>query len=127
MGLNPQFTLHVQAEGGALPADMSLLVMWSAGDEPLFRLNDPATWGNAMQGSNVLCEVQESDASPIENAKELVCTLWTSGPTKIRVEAAGFEMLEETLVPMQSEDCETPLPTDVRVTLMHETDAGPPP
>lgn len=129
VGLSPQFTLHLQAEGGELPGDMSLFVTWSAGDEPLFRLNDPATWGNAMQGSNVLCEVQtvDMDASPPPvSAKELVCALWTAGPTKIQVEAAGFETLEETLVPMQSEDCDMPLPTHAHLTIRLEKDGGTP-
>lgn len=125
MGLHPQFTLHIQAEGGNLPPDLSLLVIWSAAEEPVFRLNEPMTWGNAAMGSNVLCDVEAPDGQPPENLTEISCTLWTVGPTKIHIEAAGYEPLEQTLVPMQSEDCEMPLPMDIPIVLTRDTDAGP--
>jgi hypothetical protein len=123
VGPQPSFTLAISAQDGVLPNDTSLEVMWSAGSEPIFKLNEPTTWGTPEQGANVVCDVDPASGPP-DDLTELRCHLWTSGPTAIEVKAKGYDTHEETLVPMQSEQCEGPVPTEAAIKLLREVDAG---
>lgn len=122
----PMFTVTIAAEEGTVPPDTSLTVTWSEGQEPIFRLNDPTTWSSADGEANVVCEVDPSLPPPTDLAV-LVCRLWTSGATEIEIKAEGYSRYIETLVPMQSEECEGPVPKEVEVTLTLDMDSGPPP
>jgi len=122
----PMFTVTISTEQGIVPPDTSLTVTWSEGQEPVFRLNDPTTWSSADDEANVVCEVDPALPPPTDLAA-LVCRLWTSGATEIEVKADGYSRHIETLVPMQSEACEGPVPKEVLVTLAIDTDSGPPP
>jgi hypothetical protein len=117
------FTLHVTAANGNVPPDTTLRVRWSAGEEPLFVLSDPSTWGSVHEGANVECVV-DRDASVPADLEELVCDLWTVGATDIEVSAAGYITAEETLTPAQREECDGPVPSDVDIKLEPDQDAG---
>jgi hypothetical protein len=123
VGPQPMFTIAIAAQDGYLPNDTSLLVTWSAGSEPLFELDNPATWGTPEQGGNVVCDL-DAAADPPDDLAELRCHLWTSGPTEIEIRAVGYDTHKETLVPMQSEQCEGPVPTEAEIKLVREMDAG---
>jgi len=113
----------IQAASGPVPADTTLSVSWSAGEEPPFSLDDPATWTTLADG-NVVCDVDASEPPPTDLAA-LVCHLWTSGPTKVAVAAAGYTPWSGTFTPEYSAACKGPVPTAVRVTLTPLSDAGP--
>lgn len=120
----PMFTVTITApEEGRVPPDTSIEVSWSAGVEPAFALDDPATWGTLDGGANVVCDVDRAKPPPAD-LPELVCRLWTSGATEIKVSAGGFDKHVETLVPMQSEECGGAVPKDVVVELLHKPDGG---
>lgn len=59
----------------------------------------------------------EGGAAPSD---ELVCELWTSGPTRVRLDATGFVPFDETLPPATSDSCERPVPSEVDVELVVE-------
>jgi hypothetical protein len=118
----PMLTLSLSASDGELPADTSIQVKWSAGTEPLLRLDDPSTWKSLEDGSNVICDLGD-EPSKIPIAK-LTCQLWTSGATQITVEAAGYVRATETFSPEQSERCHGPVPTAVAMELQPDLDAG---
>lgn len=122
----PVFTVTIStAEGAALPSDTSLMVTWSEGEEPVFQLNDQSTWSTSDE-ANVVCLVDPEEPPPTD-LTALVCHLWTSGATEIEIKAEGYSRHNETLVPMLSEKCDAPIPTEVSVTLAVEMDGGPPP
>jgi hypothetical protein len=124
---HPMFTVTITASDGAVPPDTSLAVKWSAGEEPLFSLNDPTTWKTLEEGANVVCDVSHN-APPPTDLSELVCRLWTNGATKVVVSAAHYQNHTETLVALQSDPpCEGPIPQTVEIQLLPETDAGVPP
>lgn len=114
-------TLTITAASGPVPADLTLDVLWSAGDEPRFALADATTWGTSADGANVICDV--SAPVPADLAS-LVCHLWTSGPTNVEIRATGFEPYSSTLTPHHSAACKGPVPTAVAVTLASVPDAG---
>jgi len=118
----PMFTVTISTEEGTVPPDTSLTVTWSEGQEPIFQLNQPSTW-SISEEANVVCDVDPSQPPPTD-LTALVCRLWTSGATEIEVKAEGYSRHTETLVPMQSEECEGPIPKEVEVTLTLEMDAG---
>lgn len=120
----PMFTVTISTEAGTVPPDTSLTVTWSEGQEPTFKLNDPTTWSSTDE-ANVVCEVDPSLPPPTDLAA-LVCRLWTSGATEIEIKADGYSRHTETLVPMQSEECEGPVPKEIFVTLTIELDSGSP-
>lgn len=127
-GAAPLFTLRVHGPGGDLPADLELLVSWSAGDEPAVLVDRPATHGTSA--SNVICALVPLAATgggdggaaadaPLEDV-ELVCELWTSGPTRVRLAADGYVAIDETLVPATTEGCDRPVPSEVTIELVVE-------
>jgi hypothetical protein len=121
----PLFTVTITAEDGALPPDTTVAVDWSAGAEPPFVLSDPATWRTLDDGANVVCDVDRSQPPPT-NLDTLVCELWTSGATDVRVEAMGYAPQIETLTPDVSEKCGGPMPKQVAIQLKREMpEAGP--
>ena len=123
MGSKPQFTLHVRAKDGPVPPDTTVVVRWSAAEEAPFVLNDPSTWKSADEGANVDCAV-DHDAGPPTDLAELVCELWTSGPTEVKVSATGYLPLDKTYTPEQIDQCEDPIPSDVQAELVRDTDSG---
>jgi hypothetical protein len=120
------FSLTIAAEDGPLPPDTSLEVTWSAGPEPVFSLDDPSTWGTPEQGANVVCDIGPTGGPP-PTLEQLKCDLWTSGPTEIVVKGDDYAAYKDTLVPMQSEICEGPIPTEIEIKLTREVDGGGPP
>lgn len=118
--------LHITADDGPVPPDTALAVTWSAGAEPAFELDQPSTWGTPADGSNVICDVDPTQPPP-KNLAELVCHLWTSGATHVRVSAAAHTPYEATLKPKTSAACGGPVPTRVAVHLapLSPPDAGP--
>jgi len=122
----PMFTITITAADGPVPPDTSLAVKWSAGPEPVFSLSDPTTWRTLEDGANVVCDVNPKNPPPTD-LSELVCRLWTSGATEVIVSAEHYQGHTETLIPLQSEQCEGPIPRSVAVQLFPETDAGAPP
>jgi hypothetical protein len=119
----PLFTIHIVAAAGSLPNDMTLQVTWSAGQEPLFALQDPESWKTLEDGSNVACDIDRDAGSP-GDLEQLSCELWTSGATLVEVSGTGFVPFEETLTPEKLDDCEAPVPSDVDVELVVDHDAG---
>jgi hypothetical protein len=117
------FTLTVTATDGPVPPDTSITVSWSAGQEPMFVLSDPTTWKTLDDGTNVVCHVDRMQPPPSDLAM-LVCDLWTSGPTLVKLDAQGYETHEETFSPEMSEPCGGPVPTEIALELMRPTDAG---
>ncbi len=120
----PLFTVRIVAADGPLPADMTLDVRWSAGDEPPFALNDPTTWKTLEDGSNVQCHIDRDGGAPT-NLEELSCELWTSGATLVEVAGSGYVAYEETLTPEVLDDCGVPVPSEIEVQLQVDHDAGP--
>jgi hypothetical protein len=114
--------LTIAAPPGPVPVDTSVAVTWSAGEEPVFVLDDPTTWHTLADG-NILCEVDPKQPPPTALAS-LVCHLWTSGATHVRVAAKGYVAYDATLKPKYSTECKGPVPTNVAVNLSPEPDAG---
>jgi hypothetical protein len=105
-----------------------VLVTWSFGEEPEFKLDDPATWRTLEQNSNVVCHV-DRDAAPPTDLDELVCELWTSGATNVKVGATGYlkngeDGQGDTFQPAEREGCDGPVHSDVKVELLRDPDAG---
>ena len=119
----PLYTLHLTAADGQVPPDLTLSVDWSAGNEPTFDLADPSTWKSVDDGSNVDCNVP-AEATPPVSLDELRCELWTSGPTDVAVEAAGYLTVEKTLTPPEVDECDVPVPSVTEVELVRDPDAG---
>lgn len=118
----PMLTLSLRASDGDLPADTSIQVKWSAGTEPLFKLDDASTWQSLDDGGNVICDAATSQ--PSAPKKALTCELWTSGATEITASATGYVRATETFSPEQSERCNGPIPTAVSIELQPDLDAG---
>jgi hypothetical protein len=134
----PLFTLRVGGPGGALPDDLVLSVSWSAGDEPPVILADASTFGSSA--SNVICARVPAalegegggDPSGPSGAggqgggssagEDLLCELWTSGPTRVVLEASGFLTVDQTLPPATLEDCDRPVPSTVEIVIEVEED-----
>jgi hypothetical protein len=115
-------TLSLSATDGDLPPDTSIQVKWSAGTEPLFKLDDASTWQSLDDGGNVICDVAQGQ--PTAPRKRLTCQLWTSGATEITASAIGYVRASETFSPDQSERCDGPIPTAVSIELRPDLDAG---
>ena len=126
-GYNPPealFTLVVQApEAEVLPQDLTIVVRWSAGEEPTFVLGDKTSWKTLDEGSNIACVLDHAAPVPTD-LTELRCELWTSGTTEVEVQAAGYVPIDETLVPKLTSGCDVPVPSEVIVTLAVDLDAG---
>ncbi len=118
----PLFTLHIAAADGPLPTDMSLSVQWSAGEEPVFALDDPESW-KTLEDGHVVCDIDRDAAAP-SDLEQLSCELWTSGATLVEISAAGYLPYEETLTPQKLDGCEDPVPSEVDVELKVDHDAG---
>lgn len=119
------FTVTLTAAEGPVPPDTQVLVTWSAGEEPLFDLDDPTTHKTLEDGSNLVCDVDASGAPPTD-LEALECHLWTSGATRVEVTAMGYLPIDQTLVPEFIDGCDVPIPTEVELTLEVDLDAGPP-
>jgi hypothetical protein len=119
----PLFTLHVRAHQGNVPPDTVLRVTWSAQTEAPFELDDPATWPSVDDGANFECAV-ERDASLPAELEELVCDLWTAGPTQVEASAAGYLTVEQTFTPAERTGCDEPVHSDVELELVRDPDAG---
>jgi len=119
----PLLTITVRAQDGPLPPDLTLLVTWSAGQEPTFRLADPSTW-KTLDEANLVCDVDRAAPPPTDLAA-LSCQLWTHGPAAVEVKAEGYSRYEETLTPATSEACEGPVPKHVDIELSREMEGGP--
>jgi hypothetical protein len=116
------FTLHVTSAAGALPADTTVEVMWSAGTEPTFHLDDKSTW-KTLSNANLVCDVDPEKPAPTD-LQELVCHLWTSGATEVQVYAKGYTPYDKTSSPKLSEKCQAPIPSDILVELAPAADGG---
>jgi hypothetical protein len=123
MAPEPMLTITVRAQDGPVPPDTSLRVTWSVGEEPIFRLDDPSTW-KTLEDANVVCDVDRTQPPP-EDLPALSCQLWTNGPTRVEVQATGYQAYDETLTPGSSELCEGPVPKHVDIEIVREQDAGP--
>lgn len=110
----PTFALSVLAEaGGPLPPDTTVQVRWSAGDEPPFHLDDPASWPT-LDSSSVQCDV-DPDAPPT-GLEKLTCALWTASPTEVSVSAQGYVTEEHTYTAEPMTGC-NPEPTPIEIEL----------
>lgn len=119
----PLFTITVRTEDGApLPPDTALRVRWSAGEEPVFALDDASTWLTLEDNVNVECDV-DRDQPPPTDLHELACELWTAGATEVEVSATGYVPRTQTLAPRQVDGCEEPVPSDVELILEPDPDA----
>ena len=119
----PLFNVTIVADSGPVPSDTRVEVDWSAGDEDAFVLSEKGTWKTVAEG-NVVCDV-DRDAGPPADLESLVCHLWTSGATDVTVIARGFIGGEKrTLQPKEVDGCDKPVPSDVKVVLTREVDAG---
>lgn len=128
------FTLRVATvDGTALPGDTTVAVRWSAGEEPIYVLNDPATHMTLEDGSNVVCAPAQGTGgaggqggavaavgggAPVA----LSCELWTAGTTEVTVTATGYPETVETYKPETIDDCEVPVPSEVELILTTEPD-----
>lgn len=134
----PLFTLHVLTKEPSLPEDLELSVSWSGGDEPVVLIADPSTYGTIED--NVVCIRKKLDdgggggaggygesgaeasstggdggAPPSD---ELLCELWTSGPTRVRIDATDFVPIDETLAPATTDGCDRPVASEVEIELV---------
>ncbi len=119
----PLFVVTMSAAIGSLPPDTTVTVKWSAGQEPDFVLNEPATWLSLEDGSNVVCDV-DADAGMPSERMQLRCELWTSGATHVRVSSASLPTHEQTLIPVEVPGCDEPAPQEVDIVLGAVSDAG---
>ena len=60
-----------------------------------------------------------ADGDSLEGV-DLVCELWTSGPTRVRMTAEGYVPIDETLAPATTEGCDRPVPSEVTMELAPE-------
>lgn len=124
LGAEPLFVLDIRADDGPVPPDTRVAVAWSAGEEPAFVLSDPTTWKTLDEGVNLVCQVDRAAPPPVD-LPSLACDLWASGAVDVRVSAAGYVPHEETLEPILSERCGSPVPMKVAVVLSRaKLDAG---
>lgn len=124
MGPQAMFVLTITAEDGDVPPGTKIDVSWSAGHEPTFNLDQPATW-KTIEHSNFVCDVDAT--KPPEHLAALVCHLWTTGATNLVVVAKGYTTFEKTYTPTFSEHCTALVPTAISVELVPapKDDAGP--
>ena len=115
MGPQAMFDLTITARGGDVPRDTTIEVSWSAGEEPKFSLDQPATWMTIEQ-ANVICDVDATKPPP-EHLAALVCHLWTTGATNVVVAAKGYTTFEKTYTPTFSDHCNVLVPTAISVEL----------
>ena len=121
------FTIKVsQLNEEPLPPDTTVRVKWTAGEEPLFVLNDRESWKTLDDGSNVECQLDRDGPAPPSDLHELTCELWTNSATEVEVTAMGYLPLLETLQPMMLDGCEQPIPQIVELAIEIDTDAGQP-
>lgn len=123
-GPHPSFTLQITAADGHVPLDTQVGVIWSAGKEPVFALNDPATW-KTLEAANIVCAVDPKSPPPTA-LMMLSCELWTSGATEIVVKAVGYTTSDQTYTQKDSPTCHGPVATPVLVKLVRPVDGGPP-
>ncbi|WP_434042117.1 MULTISPECIES: hypothetical protein [Sorangium] len=116
------FTITVRAPGGPVPPDTTVRVAWSAGEEPVFVLDDPTTW-KTLEEANLVCAVDRAKPPP-EALEALVCELWTAGVARVEISGTGYEDLEQTLTPVMSEACEGFIPQKVDIELVPAVDGG---
>lgn len=122
-GPHASFRLTITAVDGAVPPDTALDVAWSVGKQT-FELDEQATWKSLVDG-NVVCDV-DPNAPPPTGLKQLVCELWTTGPTDVTVRAKGYSDRQQTLAPKLSERCGGALTSDAALVLARPVpDAGP--
>ncbi len=119
----PLFVVTISAFEGTLPADTSVLVKWSTGEEPIFLLDDPSSWKTREDGSNLVCDVELDAGAPTE-LESLRCELWTSGATELVVSGGQLPQHEQTLVPLDVPGCDEPVASDVEVVLGDMPDGG---
>jgi hypothetical protein len=94
---HPNMFIDVRSTGDApLPDDTSIIADWSGGEAGPWVLDDPKTW-RPLEASDLVCDIDR--ANPPVSLKELHCQVWTTGPTRIRVDAFGFSPFDHTLVP----------------------------
>lgn len=93
----PNLLLDVQASGEALPPDTTIVADWSGGEAGPWVLDDPKTW-RPLDRSNLVCDVDRMNPPKLP-LKELRCQVWTTGPTRIRVNATGVSPFDQTLAP----------------------------
>jgi hypothetical protein len=114
----PTFALRVlAAEGAPVPPDTTVEVMWSAGTEPVFHLDQPSTWGT-LETSSLVCDVDPSQPAPV-GLPVLTCALWTSSPTDVKVSAAGYVTKDHTYTADPQMGCE-PNPTPIEIKLFKD-------
>ena len=121
----PLFTLRIHGHAGPVPANTKVAVVWSAGAEPIFALDDPTTWKTLDDGVNAFCRV-DTDGGPPVDLTELVCELWTSGATQVEVSATGYTTYAKTLTPKLIDGCDAPVPSEQDVELQADVDASAP-
>jgi hypothetical protein len=90
----PNLLLGVRAHEGPVPGDTTILVEWSGGQAGPFMLDDPGTW-QSLEDSNLVCDVDKLHP-PTMPLDELRCEVWTSGATRVTVQAQGFAGYEKT-------------------------------
>ncbi|MEP7124539.1 MAG: hypothetical protein ABJE95_26660 [Byssovorax sp.] len=125
MGPQAMFDLTITAQDGDVPPSTTIAVSWSAGEEPKFRLDQPATWMTIDQ-ANVVCDVDASEPPP-DKLAALVCHLWTTGATNVVVTAKGYTTFEMTYASTFSDHCKALVPTAISIQLepTPKDDAGP--
>jgi hypothetical protein len=126
MGPQAMFDVTITAEGGPVPRNTTVTVSWSAGQEPVFDLGQPATW-KTIEQANIVCDVDSTKPPPV-NLPALVCHLWTTGATNVAVGAKGYLPFEDTYPTTYSDHCKGLVPTAIAVELHHAPppgDAGP--
>lgn len=112
----PTFTLQIRAKKGEpVPPDTTVEVRWSAGVEPVFRLDDPTSWAT-LETANIVCDL-DHDKPPPKNLSSLECDLWTSSPTEVQVSAKGYQPSKGTYSQAATAEC-SPDPTPIEVDLV---------
>jgi L-ascorbate metabolism protein UlaG (beta-lactamase superfamily) len=119
----PLFTVTIQADPGPLPADTTVVVNWSAGEEPIYVLGDTTTHKTLEDGSNLTCETAlgQGGGTPGE---VLRCELWTSGTTEVDITASGYVAVSQTLLPAKRDDCDEPMPSEVEIVIDEDQGGG---
>ncbi len=93
----PNLLLDVQAVGGTLPPDTTIVADWSGGEAGPWVLDDPKTW-RPLDRSNLVCNVDRMNPPKLP-LKELRCQVWTTGATRVRVNATGVSPFDQTIAP----------------------------
>ncbi len=116
--VEPAFLLEiVRSDGAALPNDLRLEVEWSAGVEPVVRLDEPSTFHEDEAEANVTCS---TTGTPPESLR---CDLWTSGKVRVAVEATGVARIETELrAEDDAESCSRPPLERVTLKLQDDTE-----